>query len=103
VIKSLDKMIEELEQQAADAAAAAGEAGGNLAPVQPAQDSFPLGGKGRGSVTQRDIGHESGWGDLPPRQRQEALQQIGKEFPAHYRDVIEQYFRKLASDDQREK
>ena len=25
-----------------------------------------------------------------------ALQQIGKEFPSHYRDVIEQYFRRLA-------
>ena len=29
---------------------------------------------------------------------EEALQQIGKDFPAHYRDVIEQYFRKLATD-----
>ena len=42
------------------------------------------------------IGTESGWGDLPPRQRQEALQQIGKDLPAHYREVVEEYFRKLA-------
>jgi hypothetical protein len=26
------------------------------------------------------------------------LQQIGREFPSHYRDVIEQYFRRLASE-----
>ena len=55
-------------------------------------------GKGPGEVAKKPIGSESGWGDLPPRQRQEALQQIGKDFPAHYRDVIEQYFRKLASE-----
>ena len=24
------------------------------------------------------------------------MQQIGRDFPSHYRDVIEQYFRKLA-------
>ena len=58
-----------------------------------------MGGKGPGNIVQRDIGHQSGWGDLPPHQRQEALQQIGKDFPAHYRDVIEQYFRKLATEE----
>jgi hypothetical protein len=99
VIKSLDKLIEELEQQAAAAAAAAAQGGTNVVPVAPAQDSVPMGGKGPGHIVQRDIGHQSGWGDLPPHQRQEALQQIGKDFPAHYRDVIEQYFRKLATED----
>ena len=99
VIKSLDKLIKELEDQAAAAAAAAAQGGNNVVPVTPAQDSLPIGGKGPGNIVQRDIGHQSGWGDLPPRQRQEALQQIGKDFPAHYRDVIEQYFRKLAAED----
>ena len=49
-------------------------------------------------MTKRRIGAESGWGDLPEKQRQEVLQQIGREFPAHYRDVIEQYFRRLAAE-----
>ncbi len=100
VIKSLDKLIEEMEAQAQAAAAmAAAGAQGNIRSTAPAPDSMPLGGKGPGNVTKKDIGHESGWGELPPKQRQEALQQIGKDFPAHYRDVIEQYFRKLASED----
>ena len=100
VIKSLDKLIEEMEAAAAAAAAmaAAGSQGSNRSQA-PAPDSVPLRGKGPGNVTRRDIGHESGWGELPPKQRQEALQQIGQDFPAHYRDVIEQYFRKLASQD----
>ena len=96
VIQSLDKLIEELEaaQQQQQAAAAAG----NLPPSKPAQDSVPMGGKGSGVVTKRDVGHQSGWGNLPPKQREEALQQIGRDFPGHYRDIIEQYFRKLASE-----
>jgi len=97
VIKSLDKLIEELEaqQQQQQAASAANRTQSN----RPAKDSTPMGGKGRGEVTQRNVGDRSGWGDLPPRQREEALQQIGRDFPAHYRDVIEQYFRKLATED----
>jgi hypothetical protein len=46
------------------------------------------------------VGNESGW-KLPPKDRQEALQQIGKDFPAHYRDMIEQYFRKAGQRRQR--
>jgi hypothetical protein len=99
VIKSLDKMIEKIEQQQAAAAAAAASASGSIRSSTPAQDSMPMGGLAAGQVTKKNIGNKSGWGDLPPKQRQEALQQIGKDYPAHYRDVIEQYFRKLASED----
>ena len=94
VIGSLDKLIKELEDQRQQANAAGA---GDLQPSSPAEDSRLVGGKGPGEVTKRDIGSGSGWGDLPPKEREEALQQIGREFPAHYRDVIEQYFRKLAS------
>ncbi len=102
VIESLDKLIKELEDQAAAAAAAAAGGGKSPGQIMPAQDSLPLEGKGPGNIVQKDIGHDSGWGELPPHQRQEALQQIGKDFPAHYRDVIEQYFRKLATQDEHE-
>ena len=98
VIKSLDKLIKDLEDQAAAAAAAAG-AQGAARPSNPAQESRSMGGKGPGQVARKDIGNQSGWGELPPKERQEALQEIGKDFPAHYRDMIEQYFRKLASEE----
>ena len=49
-------------------------------------------------VDRRDIGNKSGWGDLPPKEREQALQQIGREFPAHYRELVEQYFRELANE-----
>jgi hypothetical protein len=103
VIASLDKMIDKLEQQqqaAAAAAAAAAKKGGRgaMQPGAPMPDSRPAEMKGPGEASKKPIGDSSGWGNLPPRERQEALQQIGKDFPAHYRDVIEQYFRKLATD-----
>ena len=59
-----------------------------------------MGGKGPGEVTKRNIGSKSGWGDLPPKEREEAMQQIGRDFPAHYRDAIEQYFRRLATEEE---
>jgi hypothetical protein len=94
VIDSLDKMIEELEeqqQQSAGKGQARANSGG-----KPMQDSRLAEMQAPGKVEQRDIGNKSGWGDLPPKEREQALQQIGREFPAHYREVIEQYFRELA-------
>ena len=96
VIESLDKLIKKIEQQ--ERKKSGGSSSDNIRSNRPAPDSQIIGGKGRGEVTKRRIGSESGWGDLPPRQREEALQQIGRDFPSHYRDVIEQYFRRLATE-----
>jgi hypothetical protein len=98
VIASLDKLIEEMEKQRQQQQASSGGGGQNRS-ASPAQDSRILGGRGAGDVDRKPIGSKSGWGDLPPKQRQEALQQIGKDFPSHYREVIEQYFRKLAGEE----
>lgn len=94
VVAKLDKLIKDLEDQQQQQSAAA--AGGSNSSSRPAQDSMPLGGQGPGKVDPKSIGTGSGWGNLPPKERQEALQQIGKDLPAHYREVIEEYFRKLA-------
>ena len=96
VIAKLDKMIEDLEKQRQQAQQASGNANGTLQPSKPADDSNAMGGKGPGNVDQKQLKNEAGWGNLPPKERQEALQQISKDLPAHFRDVIEEYFRKLA-------
>jgi hypothetical protein len=106
VIESLDKMIKAIEQQqqqqqqsqSASGGAGGGGRGGNGTPMD---DSRIAGGKGPGEVTKRDIGESDGWGKLPPHKREEALQQIGREFPAHYREAIEQYFKRLASGEEK--
>ncbi|MBC8353976.1 MAG: hypothetical protein H8E66_18430 [Planctomycetes bacterium] len=99
VIEKLDKMIEDLEKQRQQAQQASGSANGTLQPSKPADDSNAMGGKGPGNVDQKRLKNEVDWGNLPPKERQEALQQISKDLPAHFRDVIEEYFRKLARDD----
>lgn len=98
VVAKLDKMIEKLEQQAQQARSNA--AAGNLQSSQPMPDSMPGGGSGPGNVDPKRLKGQENWGNLPPKERQEALQQLGKEFPSHYREVIEEYFRKLARDDE---
>jgi len=65
---------------------------------QPMQDSQIAGGSGPGDVDKKENGKRAGWGNLPPAERQEALQQLTEELPSHYRQVIEGYFRQLAKD-----
>jgi len=94
IIQALDQMIENIEKKQQQGV---GDAQ-NIQSGNPAPDSRILGGRGPGEVTKKDIGRQSGWGDLPPKQREEAMQQIGRDFPAHYRDAVEQYFRRLAEE-----
>jgi hypothetical protein len=96
VVASLDKLIKEIEDRLQEQSGAAG--GSSIRPDKPAGESRPMGGKGPGEVVQRNVGAKSGWGNLPPKEREEAMQQVGREFPAHYREVIEQYFRRLAAE-----
>jgi len=98
VIAALDKLIEDMEKQQQQQQQQ--NAGGGSPPPssQPMPDSRIAGAKGPGNVDRKNIGNSAGWGDLPAKEREEALQQIGKDFPSHYRDIIEQYFRKLATE-----
>ncbi|HUY34731.1 MAG TPA: hypothetical protein VMV69_18445 [Pirellulales bacterium] len=98
VIASLDKMIEELEKQQQQQQQQQSSPSGGRRPAQAMPDSRIARMNAPGDVNRRNLGKTSGWGDLPPKEREEALQQIGKDFPPHYRDAIEQYFRKLAAE-----
>jgi len=97
VIAKLEKLIEELEKQRQQQQSQSSS--GGAPPNQPAPDSQAAPGKGTGKVPPKKLGSEADWGNLPPKQREEALQQISKEFPSHFREVIEEYFRKLARDE----
>ncbi len=106
IIASLDKLIEKMEQEQQQGDGSGGGGGGSQpggqGPAQgirstaPAADSTPATGKGPGNNNKKNIGSKSGWGDLPAKEREEALQQIGKDFPSHYREIVEQYFRRIA-------
>ncbi|GAB6165977.1 hypothetical protein JCM19992_19770 [Thermostilla marina] len=99
IVESLDKLIEQLERQRQQQQQQAGAAGNqSRSSTQPASESRLMGASGQGRVTKREIGHEAGWGDLPPKEREKALREIAREFPPHYRKVIEEYFRRLAAE-----
>ncbi len=100
IVDDLDKMIAKLEEEQKKKQQQQ-QSGGGSQSNKPAPDSRILGGKGPGNVDPKDIGSSNGWGSLPPKDREQALQQIGKDFPPHYRNVIEQYFRRLANEQSR--
>lgn len=113
VVAKLDKLIEELEKQQQEQE--------QQKQQQRQQQQQPQGGQqpsnpegrnandplresalprldSKGIVDPKDLGKKSGWGNLPPKDRQEVLQQIGRELPAHFRETIEDYFKRLARD-----
>jgi len=91
VLQALENLIERLEQQRQMKQGNEGQQSNN-----PAKDSERLLQKGPGHVDRRDFIPGDNWGDLPPKDREEALLKIEKEFPPYYRDIIEQYFREMA-------
>jgi hypothetical protein len=97
VIESLDKLIKKIEEEQQKQQQQASQ--GQNRSTRPAERSTPMGGAGPGEVVKRNIGAKSGWGNMNPKEREEALQQIGREYPAEVRDIIEQYFRRLASEE----
>ena len=95
VIEKLDKLIEKLESQQKSQ-----QQGGENSPSNPMQDSVPIAGQGSGDVARKLQSDGGQWGDLPPAKRAAALAEMAKDMPPHYREVIEEYFKQLAKEDQ---
>jgi hypothetical protein len=102
VIKKLEKMIDDLEKQRQQRQMQKQQSqnrnNARRPPNSPMQDSQRAELKGAGEVDPKNVGKRDGWGNLPPKERQEVLQQIGRELPAHFRETIEEYFKRLAED-----
>ena len=100
--KLIDKIEEQQQQQQQQQQQAQSQGGGGQGtPGSPMQDSQIGGASGAGDVDRKNIAQRDGWGNLPPAERRETLQQLGQDLPTHYREAIEAYFRKLATDGQR--
>ena len=105
IVDKLDKIIDKLEQQQQqqqqqqDKKKNSGNSKGQKPQQgnQPMDDSKLAENRTPGEVDEKDTGNGSGWGNLPPAQRQEALQKMTKDLPSHYREVIEAYFKRLAT------
>jgi len=94
IVGMLDSMIEELEEKAQQQKKQMTNR--TMKPGKPMEKAQIGGGKGPGNVTRRDLDFSKAWGELPEKEREEVLQQLGRDFPPHYRDAIEQYFKRMA-------
>lgn len=94
VLDRLDKLVREAEKKQNNSSSKSKS--GSSRSSSPATKSQPLGGRGEGRVDPKTFQDRSSWGALPEKEREKALQEYSRDFPPHYRDVIEEYFRKLA-------
>ena len=97
IVEGLDKIIKKMEQQAQSSSSSGGGSGGGSQPDSPADDSRVKGETAPGEVTKKVFSKNGAWGMLPDKQRAKAKDLITREFPAHYRQAIEEYTRKAAA------
>ena len=96
--KLIDKLQQQQQQQQQQSGSGDGQSSGDPSQGAPMSDSQIAGASGNGDIDRKKIDQRDGWGNLPPAERQQALQQISRDLPTHYREAIEAYFRKLATD-----
>ncbi len=95
IIASLDEIIEKLEQQGGGGGGGGGGNSGNQSSA-PADDSRVKGQTAPGEVDHKKLKNQGGWGALPEKDAARAKSLINRDFPAHYRRAVEEYFKKLA-------
>lgn len=107
IVEDLDRIIKETEDSAKNADKIKGDGFGDEDGDKPEGQSQngqknSKGGtdSGKGNVDEKKLtklGQE--WGKLPPKERAKALQELTREMPSKYRELVENYFRRLARDE----
>lgn len=97
IVANLDELIKKIEaQQGGGGGSGSGSSNANES-AAPADDSRVKGTTAPGETDDKKFGKEGRWGDLPEKQQTAAKNLINREFPSHYRQAIETYFKKLAT------
>ncbi len=105
----LDALIEEAEEQEKNQGGGGdGSGGGNGGGGAPqgnqqsgggANQSNAPGGADRDANLRKKIAKPGdAWGRMPPRERDQILQALQKQYPSQYRELLEQYYRQLSKD-----
>lgn len=93
-IDKLDGLIKVLEERRRQSQGS--QSGAN--PDEPLADSVIKAGPG-GSGPLHDANRKGrGWGQLPAHKREQILQSMTEGFPAHYQQLLERYYRRLAEE-----
>jgi hypothetical protein len=103
VVRRLDEIIKELENQQKEnsnggACPNGGQIpGGGVNPSQPMPDSYPATNPGPGNIGPKRLqDYAKQWGKLPEKDRAKAMAELTRDMPPRYREVIENYFKKVA-------
>jgi hypothetical protein len=103
VVLRLDEIIKQLENQMNGSS---GQNGGSCPNGgqpsgrggQPMPDTYRALTPGRGNVDPKRLDYlTQNWGKLPDKERAQALQDLTRDMPPKYREVFENYFKKLAA------
>jgi len=99
----LDALIEEAENQEQNQSSSGGQNQSDNrnqpGPGPAAQQSTLPGGPDRtGDLRRTRARPGETWGKMPPREREQILQSLQRQFPSQYRDLLEQYYQQLAKD-----
>ena len=92
-VKKLDALIVLLEQRRRQ-----NGGGGGANPDEPLDDERIVSGPGGSGPLHAARRNGAQWGELPAHKRQEILQSMTEGFPAHYRPILERYYRRLADE-----
>lgn len=100
ITSKLDEMIKKIEQQMSQSSSSNGGGSGNQnQSSNPLGDSIVKGSTAPGDVDEKGVRRGGGWGDLPPREREQAKNEIEKAFPSNYGRLINEYFLKRTQTD----
>jgi hypothetical protein len=70
-------------------------------PVTPAPNPIVGGSSGKGEVIDKILKKYGQFGKLPHKERAEMQEALIRELPERYRSVVEDYFKKMATAEQR--
>lgn len=93
VIKRLDVLIDDLERRKQ---VEQEQTSNTMKPTNPNQDDQAASVMGKGEVAPHRLTDRRSWGNLPAKERERALQEMGRDMPGPYRGAVQQYFRRLA-------
>lgn len=96
IISNLDELIKKIESQSGGGGGGGGGNNSNQS-GSPAEDSSVKGTTAPGTTDPKQLSKEGHWGDLPEKEQAKAKNLINRNFPSHYRQAIEMYFKKLAN------
>ena len=108
IIAALDEIIKKLEEQQGGGGGGGGGQGNGAQnnsnqSGSPAQDSQVKGATAPGQVDKKHFKDSGNWGNLDDKERAKVKNLISRDFPAHYRQAVEEYFKKLANRESRPK